>query len=94
MEVSKWMQRIADCADLMDETLPGRPVVEITDDNRVLVEKHNGVIEYSNEQICAKVHYGTVTIRGKSLEFTKITREQLVISGSIECVSIQREQIV
>lgn len=90
MEVSKWMQRIADCADLIDETLPGTPIVEITDDNRVLVEKHNGVIEYSDEEICAKVHYGTVTIRGKNLEFVKITREQLVISGCIESVNIRR----
>ena len=90
MANSNWIQKITDHADLIGETLPGVPIVEISGDNRVLIENHNGVIAYSREQICAKVQYGTVTICGKYLEFTRMTQELLVVSGDIEGISIQR----
>ena len=90
MQTSKWIQGIVDCADLVSETLPGIPVVEISGDNRVLIEKHNGVTEYSRERICVKVQYGTIIICGSCMEFIKMTQEHLVITGNIESVTIQR----
>lgn len=92
MEKSHWIQRIADGADLASEPLPGVPIVEVAGERRVLIERHGGVTEYSRERICVKVCYGAVCVCGESLELTRMTREQLVISGRIDCVQLQRRK--
>lgn len=85
-----WVQRLADEADLYAEPLPGLPVVELAGDRRVLIERHGGVTEYSEERICVKVRYGQVCVCGCGLELTQMTRQQLVISGRIDCVQLHR----
>ena len=83
-----WVQRIADGADLASEPLPGLPVVELTGDRRVLIERHRGVTGYSREEICVKVSYGQVCICGCGLELKHMSKEQLVICGQISCVKL------
>lgn len=90
MQKGNWMQRLADGADLSDESLPHTPVVEIAGDQRVLIEHHKGVTEYSRERICVKVPYGLVSIHGCGMELLQMTREQLVVSGRIDGVQLQR----
>lgn len=85
-----WMQRLADRADLHGESLPGVPVVEIAGDRRVLIERHRGVTEYSTERIRVRLSYGVVSICGRALEMTRMTREQLIISGQIDGIQIHR----
>lgn len=85
-----WMQRLADGADLQGEQLPGVPVVEIGGDRRVLIERHMGVTEYSKERICVHMSYGTVCICGCGLELSRMTKQQLVITGHIQTVQLQR----
>lgn len=84
------LQRLADEADLSGEPLPGQPIVEIAGDRRVLIENHFGVKEYSRERIGVKVKYGVITVCGCGLELIRMTKEQLVISGRIDAVSLQR----
>lgn len=85
-----WIQQLADGADLASEPLPGVPVVELAGECRVLIERHGGVTEYSSQRICVKVRYGQVCVCGCQLELTRMTREQLVISGRIDCVQLLR----
>ena len=85
-----WIQRMADRADLYGEALPGVPVVELAGDRRVLIERHRGVTEYSPQRIGVRVPYGIVRIGGCGLELTRMTKDQLVISGRIDTVAIQR----
>lgn len=79
-----------DRLDLPGESLPGQVVVEITGDNRVLIEHHCGVREYSRERIGVKVKYGMLQVCGSCLELRCMTREQLVISGRIDCIVLKR----
>lgn len=93
MERTKhWVQKLADGADLPGETIPGVPVVELAGERRVLIERHEGVTEYSQDQICVKVKYGQVCVCGGCLELTRMTKEQLVISGRIDCVKLLRRR--
>lgn len=87
-----WMQRLADGMDLPGEPLPGVPVVELAGDRRVLIERHGGVTQYSRERICVKVRYGQVLVCGCDLELTRMTREQLVISGRINGIQLLRRE--
>lgn len=85
-----FMQRITSAADLNDEPLPGVPLVEIAGDSRVLIEHHFGVTQYGRCQICVRVKYGLVVVQGTRLELARMTKQQLVIAGCIECVKLER----
>lgn len=82
--------RLTDSMELPGEPMPGQPVIEIAGDSRVLVENHSGVKEYCRERIGVKVKYGTVCICGCGLELKHMSSQQLVISGRIDAVTLQR----
>lgn len=84
------LQRLADHTDLTGEPLPAQSVIEIAGDCRVLIENHCGVREYSRECIGVKVKFGVVLVRGCGLELSRMTKEQLVISGKIDGITLQR----
>ena len=83
-------ERLMAGMDLPGETLPGLPVVELAGDQRVLIEGHGGVTAYSPDRICVKVTFGHVEISGQGLELACMSKQQLVITGRIDCLKIQR----
>ncbi|MBQ8768621.1 MAG: YabP/YqfC family sporulation protein [Oscillospiraceae bacterium] len=85
-----FMERIAMATDLGDEPIPGLPLVEIAGDRRVLIEHHCGVTQYGRCRISVKVKYGSVVIIGTQLELTRMTGHQLIVTGRIECVQLER----
>lgn len=88
----QFLSRLADGADLGEETLPGQSLVEIAGDRRVLIENHCGVKEYSRERIGIKVKFGQLNICGSCLELRHMTRQQLLISGRIDAVTLCRRR--
>ena len=87
-----FLERLTENSDLMTEQLPGQPIVELAGDRRVLIENHFGVKAYGREQIIVKVKYGYVCVCGCGLELLRMTREQLVICGRIDGVTLQRRE--
>lgn len=85
--------RIMDSADLPGETAPGLPLIELAGDRRVLIENHQGVTEYGCEKIRIRVGYGQVCVCGASLVLARMTREQLVICGRIDSVTLIRGRV-
>lgn len=90
MKQRKWMDRIVRAADLQCEPIPGQPLVEILGQQRVLIEHHAGVIEYSRERIQVKMCYGCLCVCGQELMLARMTADQLIITGQIDSVSIDR----
>ena len=86
------MQRLTSAADLLDETPPGMPLVEIAGDSRVFIEHHCGVTEYGRCQICVRVRYGLVIISGNRLELTRMTKQVMIVTGIIENVRLERRR--
>lgn len=89
-ERKRFFDQLSTAVDLQDETLPGVPLVEIAGYRRVLVEHHMGVTQYSAEAVCLKVKYGGIRIAGCDLVISKMSKQQLVISGIIESVTVIR----
>jgi len=83
-------ERLSEEADLLSEPYPGQPIVEIAGDRQVLIENHQGVKAYSRESILIKVKYGCICVCGCGLEMMRMTRDQLIIRGQIESVTLQR----
>lgn len=74
--------------DLPDAALPGVPLVEVAGQRRVLIENHGGIVEYGSCRITVVVDYGWVVVTGSCLHLARMTREQLVICGKIEAISL------
>lgn len=90
-ELTFW-QRLAQQKDLNAQPLPGLPIVELAGERRVLIEEHQGVEAYSPLEIGIRVPFGRILVRGTGMELTRMTREQLVIHGNIESVSLERRE--
>jgi len=82
------VQQLLRQMDLEGESIPGKSLVEIAGNQRVLIENHMGVKAYSRERILIQVKSGTVEICGCCLELCQMTREQLVITGRIAGVTL------
>lgn len=74
------------------ESIPGQPIIEIAGEGRVLIENHLGVAAYGSQQILVKMKYGAVCVCGCNLEILHMTKEQLIISGRIDTVGLQRRR--
>ena len=84
------LDRLAAQADLPDAVFPGQPLLEVLGDRRVLIENHKGVLEYSCERIAIRMCYGQVIVCGSGLEIARMSKEQLVIQGRIETLTLCR----
>lgn len=87
---SRFLEQLTQSADMSGECLPGQSLLELLGDNRVLIERHRGVQEYSRERIGIKMRYGQVVVCGCGLEMIHMSREQLVIRGRIDCITLHR----
>ena len=86
----KLLNKIAFRAELPSEMISGMPLVEMIGCQRVLIENHKGITMYGCREICVKVSYGLLSIYGSDLELARMTRQQLVIAGRIEGISLHR----
>lgn len=84
-------RRMARELEMAGTSFPGKPLVEIYDGCRVLIEHHLGVTEYERNQIRVKIRGGAVLVQGSHLELARVAREQLVICGCVDCVKICRK---
>lgn len=87
---SKLFNRLALAADLPGECIPRIPIVEIVGEQRVLIENHCGIAGYGTNEIQIRVSFGLVCILGDNLQIARVTKEQMVIFGQINSVSILR----
>ena len=85
-----FLDRLAERADLPGEAMPGQPLLELVGDRRVLVENHRGVTQYSKERIGIRLSYGEVAVCGCGLELVRMSKEQLIIVGRIDGISLCR----
>lgn len=85
-----WIELLTQRMDLPGESIPGQPLLELFGCSRILIERHSGICQYSTERISVKVCYGRLTIHGACLEIRHMSRNQLVISGRIHGIEIQR----
>lgn len=77
-------------SDLTGEPLAGQPLVELCGTDRLLVENHRGLLEYTRELIRVRVCFGEICVLGQEMHLANMTRPQLVICGKIQQVSLCR----
>ena len=91
-ERRNFVQQLLNELELEGENLPGSSLVEIAGNQRVLVEKHFGVKEYTRERIRVAVSFGCVDVCGRCLELCHMNREQIIITGQINGITLHRRK--
>lgn len=86
------MGMFLDTTGFSELSLPDKPIIEISGDRRVLIENHWGVKEYGHDRVTVQVPFGSVCVTGCGLELMRMTKEQLVICGKIQCVQLLRKE--
>lgn len=86
MKQGNWIQRLS----IQDEALPGQTVVEVLEDQRVLIEHHRGITQYTREKIQIRVKFGAICVSGDGLFLCRMTADQLVITGRIDSLMLLR----
>lgn len=84
------LDRLTYVTELAEAPLPGQTLLELLDDRRILIEHHNGVTAYTAQKIQVKVHFGFLCISGSGLSLSKMSADQLVISGCITSITVFR----
>ena len=81
--------RIADFFNLPAEVLAGMPKITLTGDNRLHIENHRGLIEYSSNLIAISAGRLMLTVKGGGLELVSMNSEQLLITGKITGIDLE-----
>ena len=92
MERRKFLQRLADSADIPEDVIAVQPLLEVCGFQRLLIEQQRGVIEYGPDKITVQVKGGTYSIRGNKLSLCRMCFRQLLIRGNIDSIVLQRSK--
>lgn len=83
-------ERMWETMDLTDEVGPGQPIIELCGCKRVVIERHMGIKTYTRDQISVKVRFGVVDICGQGLQICRMSKDRLLIQGTIDAVTLMR----
>ncbi len=81
--------RAAEYMALPSEVL-GASQIEITGSRQVLLLGHKGIRLYSETEILVDLMDCAVRVSGNNLGIQAMTKQELLISGSLDCVSFLR----
>lgn len=86
-------RQLADRMDLQAESLPGQTVLELLDDSRVLIENHRGIVRYTPEAVAVRTGFGEISIAGAELRLTHMSKQVLIISGTVAEITPRRRDM-
>ncbi len=70
-----------------------KPLTEIWGFHRILIENYCKILDYQENLIEVAVSAGSIVISGKQMQILQINSEKLIITGSIENVSMIRKKV-
>lgn len=68
------------------------PHLELDGDRRLLLERHHGILEYSDERICVAARGAVVRIDGRGLRLCAMNATELSVAGEIEAVTFEKRK--
>lgn len=75
---------IAQVLELPKELVLDLPHISMVGKEEIIIQNHNGILEYAEDVIRIKTKLGIVIISGRDLVISKITNEYIQASGKIK----------
>ncbi len=85
---NRWKYFMADALDLPADVALNLPQINLLGDQRLLVENHKGIIEYSSNRVRLKVEKGLLWAEGENLVLRNLQDDEISIEGEIKQISI------
>ena len=82
-ELSEWFE-------LPEEIMLDLPRIEILGNDRIHIENHRGIIEYTQTCVRVNTNAGVIRITGGALNVRNIGSEEIIVLGSIEAIEYQK----
>lgn len=82
------MDSVAELFDLPADIVAGLPHLEMVGNRQLFLERHTGILGYSEEQIDVNTVSGVVRVRGQRLTLVAMTAEEVRIGGVISAVEL------
>ena len=77
---------VAELFDLPVDVVAGLPRVEMIGGRQLFVERHLGILAYSETQIDVDTAAGVLRLRGERLSLVAMTAEEVRVGGRIDAV--------
>ena len=89
MKGDRLFRDLTERAGLHTESFPGITLLELSGDDRVLVENHRRVMGYTPQCILLRTNFGKTKIEGEHLVIASMERGQLLIRGRVRSVLLE-----
>ena len=97
MKKMTFRQQIREAAEQMDLPegfLHGKPLLTLDGDLQLMVERHLGITEYGEQQICIAAKEYNIQIQGERMHLTAMDKESIRIRGRIFSIGyLYREEL-
>lgn len=80
------LSTVAELFDLPADIVAGLPRLEMVGDRQLYLERHTGILSYSETQIDVNTPGGVLRVTGEGLSLMAMTGEEVRIGGRIAAV--------
>lgn len=87
------MSRFDKLFEVPQELISDIPKITILGFDRMLIENYKCILEYQDFFIRIKMKSGLININGVNLKMNEMTRDDLIITGAIENVEFENNDI-
>ena len=87
----KILRTITERCGLHGESIPGNVLIEIHGEDRVLIENHRGIQDFTEEAVRLFTTNGPLCIYGSSLSLCEVRENALIVHGCIRRVDLPED---
>lgn len=87
MKKKNAIRQVVQASGLPEDVILGTPRVLLRGDRMLLIENHQGVVEYSAEKMRIKTAIGILSVDGSTLTLSSLGEEDLMLTGVIKSIS-------
>ena len=84
------MSKFTKLFEIPDEVVSDVPKVTVVNFDRILIENYKCILEYQDIFIRIKMSNGLIGISGLNLELNEMTKDDLIIRGTIESIEFEK----
>ncbi len=77
------LEKASQTLDMPLQLVAGMPRIELRGNHEAIIESHNGVREYGENQIIVDTSLGSVRISGTDMTIRAMNEDKIVINGTI-----------
>lgn len=83
------VEKVAQVFSLPADAVAGLPLLVLTGDKELRVERHRGILAYDPQEIHIGGGRVTIRVRGVGMELKVMNRSELLIAGQIFAVELE-----